>query len=463
MQNLFDLIGRLHPLVVHLPIGFILLGLLLIHYVHKNTGAEKVLPYVFFWASIASVASFLTGIIQYLQEGLSLDDVRLHLVFGLLTTLLCMLFYIKLKGATWLEKIAPRWWGWALFVSLVATGHFGGNLTHGEDHLTEPLPTALKNALGISSPPDAPLLIDPEKLEASMWFDDVIQPLLQQKCVSCHNAEKQKGKLALHRLESFQKGGKNGALIDVENPEKSLLWTRIHLPITDKKHMPPKSKTQLSAEEIALLQAWMGIGAPVAKTLAEAAVSPEILQAFYPPTQNHLMRFAELPSPSATVIQNLQNQGLLIAPLFKNSNGLKISAINWNAFTDKDINALAPLAKNIVLLDLGNTQITDAVFETLQTFENLVDLKLDHTLVKGNSMEVLEQHAYLESINLVSSAFAVENLSKLYSFQTLEKVFLWDTPAAKEIEKSNLPQDKIQLFDFGEELLPKLPSDGIVY
>jgi hypothetical protein len=46
--------------------------------------------------------------------------------------------------------------------------------------------------------------------DAGSDFQDRVLPLLQARCISCHGAEKQKGKLRLDSRASILKGGENG-------------------------------------------------------------------------------------------------------------------------------------------------------------------------------------------------------------------------------------------------------------
>ena len=39
-------------------------------------------------------------------------------------------------------------------------------------------------------------------------YDSIISPILEAKCVSCHGADKDKGKLRMHTKEALVKGGR---------------------------------------------------------------------------------------------------------------------------------------------------------------------------------------------------------------------------------------------------------------
>ena len=85
--------------------------------------------------------------------------------------------------------------------------------------------------------------------------------LLETKCLSCHCPEKTKGDLLLTTREQFLKGGESGPAMVLEHLEKSELLVRVKLEEDDDEIMPPKGKP-LTAEEIAVLEAWMKEGAP---------------------------------------------------------------------------------------------------------------------------------------------------------------------------------------------------------
>jgi uncharacterized membrane protein len=87
------------------------------------------------------------------------------------------------------------------------------------------------------------------------------RPILETKCMGCHNSKKAKGELVMETRELLLKGGKDGKLWDSTEADFGLLMRRIHLPLEAKKHMPPQGKPQLSEEEISILGQWIKSGA----------------------------------------------------------------------------------------------------------------------------------------------------------------------------------------------------------
>jgi uncharacterized membrane protein len=108
-----------------------------------------------------------------------------------------------------------------------------------------------------------------ENIDEALVYQDIIAPVMEQKCWSCHNANKIKGELRMDQQDLLLKGGKHGAIIKANDPANSELIKRLLLPEEDEHHMPPKGKTPLTEQEIALLHWWIQQGAPFDKKVAQ--------------------------------------------------------------------------------------------------------------------------------------------------------------------------------------------------
>ncbi|MGB5556293.1 MAG: DUF2231 domain-containing protein, partial [Flavobacteriaceae bacterium] len=138
MDVLKQLLGRLHPLIVHLPIGFIVLGLLLQWHDRKNKQYNNIITLIYYWAGISAILACATGYLQYLGEGYSFDSIKFHLWSGITTAIFSFIMYFRLKSTTqiaWLNKLPVLGLSLLFFVLLSFTGHQGGTITHGEDYL----------------------------------------------------------------------------------------------------------------------------------------------------------------------------------------------------------------------------------------------------------------------------------------------------------------------------------------
>ena len=102
-------------------------------------------------------------------------------------------------------------------------------------------------------------------------FRAQVKPLLEQKCFSCHGADKQKGGLRLDSRAAALKGGEHGHALVPGDAQKSLLLQAVRHATKDLA-MPPKEK--LPAPDIAALAAWVQAGAPWPEPVTVLTRSP---------------------------------------------------------------------------------------------------------------------------------------------------------------------------------------------
>jgi hypothetical protein len=88
-----------------------------------------------------------------------------------------------------------------------------------------------------------------------------VRPVLETRCVECHNPDKVKGKLLMHTQAAFLKGGANGPIVEPGQADRSELVKRVFLAKDHEDLMPPKGGP-LPAAELALLRGWVAAGAP---------------------------------------------------------------------------------------------------------------------------------------------------------------------------------------------------------
>ena len=104
--------------------------------------------------------------------------------------------------------------------------------------------------------------------------------ILESHCTSCHNPGKLKGELKLDTYEGVMAGGESGPVVVAGEPDASELVKRVHLPLDDKAHMPPKGKAPLTDDETTVLAWWIEAGVPRAGTLRAVKAPAEIRVAF---------------------------------------------------------------------------------------------------------------------------------------------------------------------------------------
>jgi len=92
---------------------------------------------------------------------------------------------------------------------------------------------------------------------AKVTFVDDVFPILENKCVNCHNTDEAKGGLDLASFGATMTGGSGGAVVVSEDPKSSRLYTlAAH---TEEPIMPPKG-TKATDEELKVIANWIAGG-----------------------------------------------------------------------------------------------------------------------------------------------------------------------------------------------------------
>jgi hypothetical protein len=93
---------------------------------------------------------------------------------------------------------------------------------------------------------------------AKLTYADHVLPLLRDKCLGCHNADKARGGLDASTYVKLMEGGSSGAVVKPGDPDDSRLFLLAAHKAEPK--MPPKDNA-LPAEQLALLKRWIEQGA----------------------------------------------------------------------------------------------------------------------------------------------------------------------------------------------------------
>jgi uncharacterized membrane protein len=270
-------LGRFHPVLVHLPIGFVILlvALELLARLPRFKGANASVGYVLALTLPAVAASATCGWLVSLGGGYDPGLVAIHRWGGMTTTILCALTALLY----WLDL--RRTYYFCLFITAIAltvAAHFGASLTHGRGYLLRYAPQPVRSWSATGTPP-ARAGANPAMSWRRQAAGEVIQQLFERRCTSCHNLDKKKGGLQLDNLEGLLKGGDGGPVMVAHRAGDSPIIARMLLPITHEDHMPPEGKPQPAPEEIALLRWWIDAGAPTNQPINDLDPPPHVVQA----------------------------------------------------------------------------------------------------------------------------------------------------------------------------------------
>jgi uncharacterized membrane protein len=264
---LWKFLGRLHPMVVHFPLGLILFAAILELFTigRFNSKLRPGIKICLIAGVITSAISAAFGWLLASGEDYAGNTLAIHQWMGIGTAILGAIVLLLL---VWLRKhqraATIGIYRTILFVTAVGitvTGHFGASLTHGDEYLSEVLPSeSVESTLGINF---TSLEEDTTKLSKQQEKDlNVrVKAIFAHNCYKCHSAQKVKGELRLDGKEFVFKGGESGEVLVRGKPHESEIIRRIMLPRDDDDAMPPKGK-KLSDNDIQLLNFWVFKGAP---------------------------------------------------------------------------------------------------------------------------------------------------------------------------------------------------------
>ena len=375
--------GRFHPLLVHLPIGFLLLlaALETISRWPQFRNASHANGYILAFTVPATLLAAACGWVLALGADYDPQLLRWHRWSGVGTALATVLVALLYALG---QQTLYRWVLMLTVAALTVASHFGGSLTHGRDYLTRHAPGPLRLWLGGERQPASSGLAGapPAGVSAKKVFAEVVQPMLNQYCVGCHGPEKQKAGLRLDSLEGMKKGA-HGPVFVPGDSAKSLLIQVMTLPRTDDRHMPPEGKPQPIADDLKLLTWWIDAGAATDRTLGELNPPPDI--------RRLLESRLGGPEPAAKVVppkplsevllageRTADELGIAVSALAEDEPWLQVNAsIAGRRFGDAALARLVPFASHIRWLDLAGTGVTDRGLATVAAVRNLVRLHLD--------------------------------------------------------------------------------------
>ncbi len=264
---ILQLLGRLHPLLVHFPVGLIIVAFFLeiLTLIRKKTELREGITWMIYIGAVSATLSAIFGWFLKTQEAYSGQLVDNHQYTGIATAVFAVITAFLLKNSLKQRVLNLKAYRLVLFITVILlsiAGHLGANLTHGEDYLT----AVFNNEADTYNDATSGALLT--ELETTDKLTELQQDKLSlkvrgvfaHKCYQCHSDNKQKGGLVLEHKEGVFKGGETALAVVPGKPEESEIYKRIILPQNHKKVMPTKGKL-LTKEEVALIKLWISEGA----------------------------------------------------------------------------------------------------------------------------------------------------------------------------------------------------------
>ncbi len=267
--------GRFHVLAVHLPIGIIYVTVILELLARRPRFVELAAAANYLWAAaaVSAAVTVALGLAHSTEGGFTGESLVRHRVLGILVAVLAAtLFVFRVKRPEAYQH-SQIFTGLFALLLVAVTGHYGGNMTHGSTYMMEYAPAFIKRFAGLG---------DGRGKRADLAnadiFADVIHPLLNDRCGSCHGESTRKGKLSFATYDLLMKGGEDFPAVVPGNLLQSELYARVTMPHDSPDFMPKEHKTPLTADQVKIVGWWIQAGAPGKATVASMKPPEDVLQ-----------------------------------------------------------------------------------------------------------------------------------------------------------------------------------------
>lgn len=418
--------GRMHTMVLHFPLALLFVGIFLEWLItlkkFQHPATREITLYVFYLFALGAAFTALFGFFLYQEGSYQGEEVTLHKWMGTAVSLLAVLI-------VWLkERPSVIYYGTlgASVICLILAGHLGAEITHGKGFLTEPIRKQWQARI-----------IEIEHADSAIVFRDVIQPILNEKCLNCHNSNRAKNNLILADYQSIIKGGKNPDAIVAGKAEESLLYKNILLPMDDSLHMPPNGKLQLDQEEIKLIGWWINTGANAHEKYVNLpkvdSIQTIMLSKFQPKKGLDLI---EISFADQKKIKDLNNPYRTVQQISATKPYIAVFLGSKKDFSAKDLTELKDIGNQIISIDMGNSKVKDDDLKNLIQFPHLQKLHLQNIAVGDEGVKQLRGLHYLDVLNLSGTKVSSQTLDEVSGWKNLKKLYLYNTVVSEESVKS---------------------------
>jgi len=405
--------GRFHPLLLHLPLGITSLSIFL-WLLKKNFLADSFNEIYDLTLSISAITSVFTALVGlFLSKGQDYEAEMLqnHLWSGVALSFFSWFSWWAFSN---FYRVKP-YWTYLQFAGLALmtfVGHAGGSLTHGSDYLNWP-----------TNKEEIPVQIS----DSAAYFQVAIRPILEKKCVSCHKKEKAKGDLILASNPNTTSNVWIASHSNVNDMLKEMM-NRIDLPVTDKKHMPPRGKDPLDPQEIIILKNWINAGGSTDILLASITEKhPLFLDKEELVNVDSKDKVYSFPFLNAKKLEDLNDAFTVVRQIAGESPALKVDFFISKSFDPNKLDKLSAAKEQIIQINLSKMPLKDSDLKKLSVFQNLEKLILNQTDVTDKGIKELQILNKLEVLSLSGTQISTKSIPLLAKIKSLKEVYLWHT------------------------------------
>ncbi len=421
---LFRWIGHWHPLILHFPI--VLIFVTIIQYWRNDNNVYWYLGVTTLFALFSS----LSGFVLSTENAIKGNQILVHQWAGIGVSALLVIWWHYYKPlvnkSSFLKGVQL-----VLIALIVFTGHVGGSITHGENFLSFK-PGKVEEQVVVESP---------------TIYLSLVQPIFDDKCTQCHNANKSKGKLILSDYLSLAAGGEFGPGLDFSDLGKSSLKYHIELPLEDEFHMPPSDEEQLSEDELMIINSWLEAGASDTLTMSGLKEESRLFTYIQHIKKDDKKRYSHLPGVTDEKLLKLSSNYIAINRMYHGTGAVSVRVYPNATYNPSQLKPLSDISKNIVSLDLSSITIGDQEIALIKSCKNLEKLNLSNTVLEDKELKDIGILENLRTLNLLNTEITDASITTLTGFPKLSEVFIYGSRITSDgVVKLSKSHERIRIF-----------------
>jgi hypothetical protein len=227
-----------------------------------------------------------------------------------------------------------------------------------------------------------------------------------------------------------------------------MMFERIHLDITHKKHMPPDGKVQLTTEEVAILSRWIKAGGDFKTKMNELAKTDTLflLANKYIPVDNTKVEVKTgLPD-----LAEYNSNYCTVNYLYHGSDEIDVNFFQGNFYSRDVLKKLEKLQDQVLRLNMQGMPLTNEDVSIISQFNNVEVVNLNYTNLDLKTIEPLKQLKKLKLLSICGLKFTESELTNFLKGSTIANINIWSSVIGKkQLEKivARYPKTKFTIGD----------------
>lgn len=419
-------LGKFHPLLLHFPLVFgILIGLYLV-FVPAGKIASTIEQPVLLINALLSVLVAITGLLLSTSNTYEGDIITQHQWGGIAIALFSWAlvfinnYYTKFQS----NRILRVEVGVFMLLLIIVFTHKGAQLTHGIDALSIPENKIITEDTVQKKTLDSTASI----------YEKAVEPILLDKCVSCHGPKKIKGNLQLDNKDHITKGGKHGSVLALSG-EASII-ERIHLPLAEEKHMPPDGKPQLTPAELKIINDWISAGGDFNKKMLELnkADSLYILASSYQPVKE---KSKQTTGPD---LSEYNTNYCNVHYLYPGSTQIEVNFYQGSFYSSSQLKNIEKIKDQVVYLNMQGMPLKEDDLAVIAEFKAIEKLNLNYTGLTIDALKSIKKLPKLKVLSIAGIEGNVSAINNLIKGTSIKELKIWNntikTDQVKQIQNN---------------------------